>query len=297
MRKIDVKKTFLYTAVITPFNQESKIDFSELEGLLRDQERAENGIVILGSTGEGLALTEQEKLSVVKFTSNLNLSVPVLTGVSGFQLPQTLEFLAFAETQGGIDGYLMPVPLYAKPGLEGQSEWFTSLLNAVSKPTMIYNIPSRSGVKLHPDVLARLNLHKNAWAVKESSGSVAEFESYRKAGTNFSFYCGDDALMPEFAAAGAVGLVSVASNAWPEATHRYVDLCRAGKGEEIISVWKPACDSLFTASNPVPVKTVVKLQGRIKGASVRAPLSEVDLAKNNSLAQMDQAIKKWQSTL
>jgi 4-hydroxy-tetrahydrodipicolinate synthase len=291
------QSTALYTAIVTPFGSEGKIRFPELERLLRDQERAENGVVILGSTGEGLALSEEEKREVVRFTSALGLRIPVLAGVSGFQLPQALAFLQFCEKQTGIDGYLMPVPLYAKPGLEGQAEWFAALLRAVSRPSMIYNIPSRTGVKLRPEALTRLSGHPRLWAVKESSGSVEEFQSYLRAAPSLRFYCGDDALLPSFAAKGAVGLVSVAGNVWPVATHRYVDLCLAGKGEAALSVWQPACDSLFSASNPVPAKALLRLQGRIADPAVRPPLSEKDLAGTTTLAAMDKAVEAWHAKL
>ncbi|WP_173678493.1 dihydrodipicolinate synthase family protein, partial [Pseudomonas sp. MPR-AND1A] len=90
-----------------------------------------------GSTGEGLALRGQERQEIVRLTAAKNLRVPVLVGVPGAQMEDTLEFLRFCESQN-IDGYLMPVPLYAKPGVEGQVQWFTTLLENVSRPAMLY---------------------------------------------------------------------------------------------------------------------------------------------------------------
>ena len=288
MRNIAPQKTALYTAIITPYRFNSEIAFIEMETLLRDQERAGNGVVILGSTGEGLALSEEEKKQIVNFTAGLQLQVPVLVGISGYQLPQTLEFLRYCEGIQGIDGYLMPVPLYAKPGAQGQQEWFTSLLNAVKRPCMIYNVPSRAGVKLAAETLRAISSHPNAWAVKEASGSLEEFSQYRAAAPTMQFYSGDDALMPEFSQAGAVGLVSVAGNAWPEATQRYVQLCLQGKSAATQPLWREASDSLFIASNPVPVKAMLKKQGRIDLVKVRAPLSERDLKNTQILEEMDQ---------
>lgn len=297
MRNINPRTTSLYTAVVTPFLPGGGISFPELERLLKDQERARNGVVVLGSTGEGLALSEEEKQEVVDFTARLSLSVPVLVGVSGFQLPQTLAFLRFCEAQVGVDGYLMPVPLYAKPGPQGQTEWFTSLLEAVTRPCMIYNVPSRAGVKLSPATLTHIASHPNAWSVKEASGSLADFRQYVAAAPELKFYSGDDSLMPEFAQAGAVGLVSVASNAWPEATHRYVNLCLEGKGSVTQPLWREASDALFIASNPVPVKAVLKRQGRIERGSVRAPLSEWDLNDTKKLEEMDRSVQQWHASL
>lgn len=294
MAKVD--STPLYTAVVTPFLPEGGVNYAELEKILRSQERAGNGVVVLGSTGEGLALAENEKREVVSFSAGLGLSVPVLVGVGGFQLPETLEFLRFADSLP-IDGYLMPVPLYSKPGAEGQAAWFLALLNAVSKPCMIYNVPSRTGAKLHPEALRRVSTHPNAWAVKEASGSVADFQGYRRAAPALNFFSGDDSLTPEFAKEGAVGLVSVAANAWPEETHRFVRLALAGKTESCIELWRAASESLFTASNPVPVKALMKRQGVISSASVRAPLSEKDLLSVALLEHWNNEIRAWHGAL
>jgi 4-hydroxy-tetrahydrodipicolinate synthase len=292
----DVRATPLYTAIVTPFFPEGEVNYTELEQLLRIQEKASNGIVVLGSTGEGLALTEGEKRKVVKFSADLGLKVPLLVGVGGFQLPETLEFLKFSDALP-IDGFLMPVPLYAKPGLEGQVEWFTALLDAVNKPCMLYNVPSRTGVKLYPEALKRVSIHKNAWAVKEASGSVAAFQEYRKAAPNLSFYSGDDALTPDFAKEGAVGLVSVASNVWPEETNRFVRLALTGKTDDCIDMWRAASESLFSASNPVPVKALLQTQGKISSGKVRAPLSERDLKSVAPLERWNNEIRAWHRSM
>lgn len=290
-----IKDTALYTAVVTPFLSGSlQLDLTTFAKLLREQEKAANGVVILGSTGEGLALSETEKRELVRFTASQKLSVPVLVGISGFQLPQTLDFLQFCESQN-IDGYLMPVPLYAKPGLEGQFAWFQSLLNAVRRPCMIYNVPSRAGVKLHAQALARIATHPNAWAVKEASGSIEELNHYRAAAPNLQFYCGDDALLPAFVKNGAVGLVSVAANVWPNETQRYTQFCLQGK--ELPALWSEACNSLFLASNPVPVKVLMQQAGLLPIADVRAPLSLKDLVSTEPLLKNHTRIQAWHASL
>ncbi|RZA05392.1 MAG: 4-hydroxy-tetrahydrodipicolinate synthase [Proteobacteria bacterium] len=293
---LNAKDTALYTAVVTPFTESGTVNYAELDALLQEQARAGNGIVVLGSTGEGMALSEEEKIALVKHAAGLNLPVPILVGVAGFQLDQTLHFLKAVDGLN-VHGYLMPVPLYAKPGLEGQTAWFTALLNSVTKPCMFYNVPSRAGVKLHPEALRRLSQHPNAWAVKEASGSVGDFQAYRKAAPSLAFYSGDDALLPEFVQEGAVGLVSVASNAWPEETARYVRLSLEGKGASCASLWRPAVESLFTAANPVPVKALLQRQGKIALAKVRAPLDEKDLLSAALLEHWNKEVKSWHRSL
>jgi len=293
---LNPKDTALYTAIVTPFTEAGEVSYPELEALLHEQARACNGVVVLGSTGEGMALTEEEKLKLVKHVAGMQLTVPVLVGAPGFQLEQTLSFLRAVDSLN-IQGYLMPVPLYAKPGLEGQAAWFTELLGAVSKPCMIYNVPSRAGVKLHPEALRRISAHPNAWSVKEASGSVSDFQAYRKAAPGLAFYSGDDSLLPEFVQEGAVGLVSVASNAWPEETARYVRLSLEGKGAACAELWRPASDALFTAPNPVPVKALLQRQGKIKTNKVRAPLCEKDLLSAALLEHWDKEVRAWHRSL
>src|SRR5690606_30822499 len=116
-------------------------------------------------------------------------------------------------------------PLYAKPGAKGQIQWFKTLMDAVSRPVMLYNVPGRTAVAMSLEAVGALNSHKNFWAIKEASGSVEKMKEYLKAAGGKQVYCGDDALTPDFVQAGAVGLVSVASNAWPKETHLYVKQC------------------------------------------------------------------------
>ncbi|HBQ58316.1 MAG TPA: 4-hydroxy-tetrahydrodipicolinate synthase, partial [Balneolaceae bacterium] len=154
------------------------------------------------------------------------------------------------------DALLLVTPLYAKPGAEGQFEWFSELMAETELPCMLYNVPSRTGVKMHPSVPARLSQEfDNLMGVKEASGSVEEFKAFRQEAPDVKFYSGDDGMTPAFTKEGGVGLVSVAANAWPKATHKYVDLCRAGETEGLFPLWKNATDALFKAPNPVPVKT------------------------------------------
>jgi 4-hydroxy-tetrahydrodipicolinate synthase len=108
-------RTFpLWTAVVTPFDHKGAIDYPSLEKLLRMQERASNACVLLGSTGEGLALEDAEKRAILQFAVGLKLKVPVIAGCGGFNLNATLSFLKFSE-ELGVDGYLLPMPLYSKP--------------------------------------------------------------------------------------------------------------------------------------------------------------------------------------
>lgn len=284
--------TKLWTALITPMNQNGEVNFSDLKKLVQLQEEAGNGILVIGSTGEGLALDESEKREIVEFMDDYKPSVPWMVGVGGFQMDAQKKWIDFGNTTSA-DAFLLVNPLYAKPGSEGQFEWFSSLMDRSEKPCMLYNIPSRTGTRLSADVFRRLSKHKNCWALKEASGSILDFESFRMSAPEVPVFSGDDALMPYFANAGASGLVSVSSNVWPVKTKRYVDLCLSGDVDTIFPVWKEAVAALFSASNPVPAKSLLYQKNIISSPFVRAPLSLADLPSGDRLSEADKNIHNW----
>jgi 4-hydroxy-tetrahydrodipicolinate synthase len=288
----NLNDTVVYTAVVSPLTKSGELDLTAFESLLRRQESAGNGVVVIGSTGEGLALSLEQKRTLVALATQLKLRTPVIAGVGGFQLAECRSWIEWCEGQG-IDGFLLVTPIYAKPGAEGQRAWFTALLDQATRPCMVYNVPGRSAVKLHPNALKAISAHRNFWAVKESSGSTSEFLAYRAAAPGARFYCGDDGMMPYFASAGAVGLVSVASNAWPEAVRAYVEHCLRGRHEGLLPLWHEASEALFSASNPVPVKALLAHKGWIACPDLLPPLSAKDMAQMEKLLEADRRVTAW----
>lgn len=283
----------LWTAVVTPMHNDSTIDFESLEKVLRQQEKADNAIVVLGSTGEALNLSKRECKKVLEFTMQFKLNVPVMTGLSGYNLEETLEYLEYLETLP-LDAYLMVTPLYAKPGAHGQTEWFKALMNKATKPCMLYNVPGRTAVKMSFEAVANLKDHKNFWAIKEASGSVADFKNYQLANPKAKMFSGDDGMVVDFAPHGCVGLVSVASNIWPAETHRYVKKALQNElSQTEVDMWKKAADTLFIVSNPVPVKNIMAHEGMIAQKTMRAPLSDRDLLDNSPIIEANKIIKNW----
>lgn len=287
-----MKNTQLWTALITPMQENGDVDMDDLASLIHRQDDAGNGVLILGSTGEGLALGKEDKRKIVETASNLNIDVPLMAGVGGFNLREQIEWIEYCQ-EFEVDGFLLVTPLYSKPDLKGQVAWFKALLDTAGKPCMVYNVPSRTGVKLHPRVLRELKEHPNLVAVKEASGSITQYQEFRKVAPELAFFSGDDSLTPFFAVAGCDGLVSVVANVWPKATHRYVGWCLEGRGSELLPLWQECTDIMFSASNPVPVKVLLKEKGWIKTATLRPPLTTEDLEDYNSLTKADERIVNW----
>jgi 4-hydroxy-tetrahydrodipicolinate synthase len=284
----------LWTAIVTPMNADSTVDYPTFEKILREQEAAKVAVVILGSTGEALNLNKEECKKILEFGLSLNLSVPVMTGIGGFNQKETLEYVSYLNTLPALDAYLVVTPLYAKPGEHGQTEWFKAIMDLAVKPCMLYNVPGRTGVKMNFNAVKNLSNHKNFWAIKEASGSVEDFKKYVAAAPKARVYSGDDGMVPDFTPHGCKGLVSVASNAWPVETRAYVVKTLEGKlSDAEAELWKNACDTLFIAANPVPVKNLMHAQGKIKTNVLRAPLHHLDLADNSPVLAADKKIKSW----
>lgn len=287
----DINSYKVWTAVITPMNDDGKIDYESFEAVLRRQDKAGNAITILGSTGEGLNLDEDEKKQILDFAIGLELSVPLMVGVGGINLNSQLAWIEHLNSLD-LDCYLLVVPLYAKPGIHGQYGWFKTLLDASKKPCMLYNIPGRTAKHLELETLKMLAGHKNLWAIKEASGSEEEFSKYSKAAPDAHIMSGDDPMLPAFSKLGAKGVVSVASNVWPEATNLYAKQCVSGNFKDN-EIWEKATKALFCASNPVPVKALMHELGMISSPQVRLPLSNQDMTDMQIVLDADKSIKDW----
>ncbi|WP_278382720.1 4-hydroxy-tetrahydrodipicolinate synthase [Pseudoalteromonas distincta] len=282
----------LWTALVTPFDQHGDVDYNTLTKLVSDQEAAHNGILLLGSTGEGLALTLKEQQAIVEHVCQLKPTVPLMVAVGGSNLKQQIEWVNYCNTLP-IHSFLLGSPLYAKPGAIGQTHWFESLLNASAHPCMLYNVPGRSAVSIPAATIQNLQNNKNLWALKEASGSIAQFEAYRQAAPNLAIFSGDDALMPYFAQAGAKGLVSVAANAWPKQTHEFVKRSLSGQHPNLFAQWSSAINSLFAVANPIPVKVLMHLQGRLSSPQLRPPLTHLELTQTDCITTANNTILSW----
>lgn len=287
-----MKDKTLWTALITPMKEDGSIDFNSLETLIRRQEKAGNGILLIGSTGEGLALTENEQRDVVEFASSLKPDVPLMAGVGGINADIQKSWIKHCNSLN-VDAFLLVTPLYAKPGPKGQVAWFNELLDASEKPCMIYNIPSRTGIELTTEVVESLKQHPKFWSVKEASGKLSTYQQFRRAAPDIPLFSGDDAMVAFFKPAGCAGLVSVAANVWPEQTALYVQKSLTGDTDELFPLWNRVVEALFSASNPIPAKLLLHQKGLIETPELRLPLVKEELDDLETLISIDKEIETW----
>lgn len=276
----------LWTALVTPFIQNSYlVDYDSLKRCLLSQEKEGNGVVLFGSTGEGLSLSENEKVSILKFISNLNLSIPIICNIPNYNFSLAINWIRICRDYN-VDGFLISTPIYTKPGIIGQIKWFQALLDSSHLPVMLYNIPSRTGVQLYPTVVQSLKDHDQFFAIKDSSGSFDCFCEYRKLAPNIFIYSGDDDMMLKMAIQGAKGLVSVASNVWARSMRKYVSSCLSNNFEDInLNLWKEIFYLLKQTVNPIAIKALLKDLNLICFDTVRLPLSQEDCLLRNILLE------------
>lgn len=288
---MDIGKYLVWTALVTPLNPDYSIDFKGIDRLLFEQKQSNLGLLILGSTGESLNLRLDDKKRIIEHILNKTLNLPIMVGVAGHDLFACLDWLSYLESLP-IDAYLMITPIYARPGDDGQYQWFKALMDNVSRPVMIYNVPKRTGAELSLNAIEHLHEHRNYWSIKDASGSVDKFKLYLEASHHKPVFCGDDALFADFANAGSAGLISVASNVWPYEVARYAELCLAGTFQDQ-DLWSNAFRHLFTATNPISVKRLLFEEGRIAHKTLMPPLSERDFISCDELLAISQKIKDW----
>jgi 4-hydroxy-tetrahydrodipicolinate synthase len=171
---------------------------------------------------------------------------------------------------------LIVTPYYNKPPQEGMRRHFSAVADAVTRPVILYNVPGRTGVDLKPDTVVKLASHPNIHAIKEATGELERVRLLREGcGPDFALLSGDDATACEFMLAGGDGVISVTGNVAPLGMRRLCDLARAGRradAERIDGELQGLHRTLFSESNPIPVKWAVQQMGLI-GPGIRLPLT------------------------
>lgn len=266
-----------YTALVTPFDADGNVDVDGLRANVRYQIRKGiHGLVPTGSTGESPTLSYEEHNRVVEVVvDEANGQVPVLAGTGSNSTWEAVMLTEHAK-EVGADGALEVVPYYNKPTQAGLYAHFKKLAEEVDIPQVIYNIPSRTGVNMLPETMARLAKLKNIVGVKEASGDLKQIARVIELtrGEDFTVTSGDDALTLEVMELGGQGVISVASNIVPDMIVKLVDSFRSGNvgmARKINDELAPLFKAIFLESNPGPVKMAMNWMGMAAGG-YRLPL-------------------------
>ncbi len=263
-------------ALITPMSGDGRIDYGDLGALIDFHIGAgTQALVIAGTTGESATLTKPEHVDLIARACELaDGRIPIIAGTGSNATAQTLD-LSIAVDALPVAGFLVVTPYYNKPNQEGLFRHFSAVADAVERPVILYNVPGRTGVDLHPDTVARLARHANIVAIKEATGDLERVEALRGGcGEDFALLSGDDATSAEFMLRGGDGCISVTANVAPKKMRALCDAARAGRREEAERIDAELAGlhhSLFLESNPIPVKWAMAQLG-YTGPGIRLPL-------------------------
>lgn len=258
------------TALVTPFRKDGSIDEPALRALVAWQ--VESGIDFLvpcGTTGETPTLSREEWLRVIDVTIEVaGGRVPIVAGATSNATRDAVEKAQTVAARRGVDAILTASPYYNKPTQEGQYQHFKAIAEAVDKPLILYNVPGRTGANLEPATLARLAQIPNIIGVKEASGNIGQIADVCNAvPEGFLVFSGDDAVTLPIIALGGVGIISVASNEIP---HEMAEMTSAAlanhwdTARRIHRKYLALMQANFIESNPIPVKAVLAMMGRIE---------------------------------
>lgn len=284
-----MKKTVfqgIATALITPLN-ENGIDY-ELFGKLVDWqiESGIGGLVVCGTTGEASTLTDDEHRDAIKFVVERAAGrVPVIAGTGSNDLAYAIDLTRHA-CEAGADAVLVVTPYYNKATQKGLIKMYEAIADASTKPVILYNVPSRTGVNIEPATYAVLAEHPNIVGIKEANGNFSKIlETFALVGDKLDIYSGNDDQITPLLALGGKGCISVLSNLLPKETSDIANLFFKGdvKGSAELQIkYHALIDALFSEVNPIPVKAAMSAMGYCENY-LRMPLTPMDEKKEAHL--------------
>jgi 4-hydroxy-tetrahydrodipicolinate synthase len=279
----------ILTAMITPFDETGAVDVAEAVRIAEFLvARGNDGVVVAGSTGEGLALENDEKLALftaVKRALGDGATVVANTGTSSTR--QSIEMTKSAEACG-VDAVLVTVPAYVKPTQDGMLAHFAAVAGATSLPVIVYNIPGRTAANMLPATFHELTRRcANVAGIKESTGDVNQFTSIvgGMAREDVTFWCGDDYIFLPSLAIGGYGLISVTGHIAGRELRAMADAFDAGDVDTAARIHRdlaPLNTTLFQITNPIPVKWAMSAFG-FKTGACRSPLGAMPEALKATL--------------
>ena len=276
------------TALVTPLT-ENGVDYAAFEKLINWQiESGIDALVICGTTGEASTLTDEEHRSVLKFAAEVVKGrVPIIAGTGSNDTAYAIDMTKYA-CEVGYDAVLVVTPYYNKTTQRGLIAMFTAIADASTKPLILYNVPSRTGVNIEPATYAALADHPNIAAIKEAGGNISKVvETAALVGDKLDIYSGNDDQILPILACGGSGVISVLSNVVPKETS---DICHTFfngdvKGAMDMQIkYLGLTNALFCEVNPIPVKAAMAALGFCENY-LRLPLVPMEDAHEKMLLQ------------
>ncbi len=268
-------------ALVTPFYRDGSLNYNKIEELIEWHiEQGTDGIVVLGTTGESPALTDEEKNKVAEMAIKVSAGrIPIIVG-SGSNYTSEAKEQSLRFQEYGADGLLVITPYYNRTNKAGMLRHFYEIADAVSIPVILYNVPGRTGCSISCEAVEELSQHRNIIGIKEASGDISYVSKISQyIGDNFAIYSGNDDMIVPVMSLGGTGAISVLANILPRETHLMV---KAFLDEDIKLArdlqlrYLDFINSLFIETNPIPIKEAMNSAGFQVGG-YRLPLYEMEL--------------------
>ncbi len=274
------------TALITPMNDQG-VDYPAFGKLIEWQiSEGIDALVICGTTGESSTLSDAEHRQVLKFALEVAKGrVPMIAGTGSNDVAYAIDLTKYA-CEIGYDAMLVVTPYYNKTTQKGLVAMFTAIADASTKPIILYNVPSRTGVNIEPATCAILAKHPNIQAIKEASGNISKTVEIA-ALTDLDIYSGNDDQIVPIMACGGQGVISVLSNVLPGETSKMCHKVLEGdvKGAmELQKKYLALTNALFSEVNPIPAKAAMAAMGFCEN-TLRLPLVPMEEAHEKVLLQ------------
>ena len=274
------------TALITPTTP-AGVDYEALGKLIDWQiEKGIDALVIAGSTGEGKTLTIAEHKEVLRYAAErIAGRVPMIAGTGSNETSVSISMSKFA-CEVGADGLLVVTPYYIKATQNGLVKMYNMIADEVTKPIILYNVPSRTGVNIEPETYARLAEHENIAAIKEANSDISKIATTAAlTAGKLDLYSGNDDQTLPILSLGGKGVISVLSNLLPAETSRMCRLYLEGDTAAATALqlrYLPLIHALFSEVNPIPAKAAMSAMGFCENF-LRMPLTPMEDAHREKL--------------
>ena len=277
------------TALVTPLN-ENGVDYVQLEKLINWQiEQGIDALVIAGTTGEGSTLTDEEHRELFRRAIKMiDGRVPAIAGTGSNDTAYAIDLTKYA-CELGYDAMLVVTPYYNKATQKGLIQMFTAIADASTKPLILYNVPSRTGVDIAPSTYAALADHPMIQAIKEASGNLSKVaETAHLVGDKLDIYSGNDDQIVPILSLGGAGVISVLSNPMPKETSRmchdfFEGNIEASRKAQLDLI--PLINALFCEVNPIPAKAAMAAMGYCDDY-LRLPLTPMEEGNKAKLLKL-----------
>ena len=284
-------------AVVTPFKNDSSIDFAAMGRVINHViDGRVDYVVLMGTTGESVTLTQDEKKALTSYVLEAADSrVPVVVGIGGNNTQEVINYIRELDLSG-ISGILSVAPYYNKPSQRGLFQHFKAIATCTSLPVILYNVPGRTCSNISAETCLQLAHEcENIVAMKEASGDLGQIMKIIKGKPeNFSLISGDDLLTIPIIASGGAGVISVLANAFPSQCCQMVNNALKNNFEQARAIqfrFIEMVDMLFREGNPSGVKAMLTVMKLCKN-NLRLPLVPVSPALYSSIEKAIAEINK-----